>query len=84
MNCPPHPEQAGNAHRITVHPPDAQGGRRVRANGTSLGRAYAPADVLEFLRRAGLDLDDVTAGGAHIIEWRGGGPSVWTPDTGGA
>ncbi|MEU9237101.1 hypothetical protein [Streptomyces subrutilus] len=83
MNCPPHPEQPG-AHRITVHPPDAQGGRRVRSNGTSLGRAYAPADVLEFLRRAGLDLDDVTAGSEGIIEWRGGGPSVWAPETGGA
>ncbi len=83
MNCPQHPE-AGTTNRVTVHPPDAQGARRVRVNGISLGRAYGPADVLEFLRRAGLDLDDVTAAGEGIIEWRGGGPSAWSPETGGA
>ncbi|WP_051833219.1 hypothetical protein [Streptomyces katrae] len=82
MNCPQHPEQAGNAHRVTVLPPDGQGARRVRCDGIGLGRAYGPADVLEFLRRAGLDLDDVTAGGGDIIEWRGGGPADWHPDRG--
>lgn len=61
MNCPQHPGQAGNTRRVTVLPPDAQGTRRIRCDGIGLGRAYGPADVLEFLRRADLDLDDVTA-----------------------
>ncbi|WP_244291408.1 hypothetical protein [Streptomyces subrutilus] len=67
---------------MTVLPPDAQGARRVRCDGIDLGRAYGPADVREFLRRAGLDLDDVTADGGDIIEWRGGGPADWHPDRG--
>ncbi|MGP3683147.1 hypothetical protein ACTVZO_00155 [Streptomyces sp. IBSNAI002] len=82
MNCPSHPEQADNA-RITIHPPDAQGGRHVRAHGTSLGRAYGPADVHEFLRRAGLDPDVVRLDDPLLIEWRGGGPAVWSQEPGG-
>lgn len=45
--------------RVVVYPPDAQGGRRVRADGEILGRALDPRDLLEFLRRAGLDPDNV-------------------------
>ncbi|MFI6005764.1 hypothetical protein ACIA98_36160 [Streptomyces sp. NPDC051366] len=35
-----------------------------------------------LLRRAGLDLDGVRLDDALLIEWRGGGPAVWHPDTG--
>ncbi|MFF4012747.1 hypothetical protein [Streptomyces sp. NPDC001717] len=73
----------GPAPRVVVHPPDAEGGRRVRVGGVSLGRALGPRDLLEFLRRAGLDPDDVFDD-ALLIEWRGGGPAVWSPDTDGA
>ncbi|THA46212.1 hypothetical protein [Streptomyces sp. A1136] len=65
-----------------VYPPDAQGGRRVRCDGEILGRALGPTDLLEFLRRAGLDPDDVSLDYAGFIEWRGGGPSVWAPEPG--
>lgn len=41
--------------RVIVYPPDAEGGRRVRRDGEILGRALDPADLLELLRRAGLD-----------------------------
>ncbi|MEV6735180.1 MULTISPECIES: hypothetical protein [unclassified Streptomyces] len=34
-----------------------------------------------FLRRAGLDPDDVRLDDPLLIEWRGGGPAVWSPDT---
>ncbi|QHF97943.1 hypothetical protein DEH18_33500 [Streptomyces sp. NHF165] len=63
---------------IIVYPPDEDGGRRVRANGTILGRAYNVNDLLEFLRRAGLDPDEVDLDGA-LIQWRGGGPDQWPP-----
>ncbi|KPI33710.1 hypothetical protein OV450_6418 [Actinobacteria bacterium OV450] len=69
--------------RVIVYPPDAQGGRRVRVDGTILGRALGPGDLLEFLRRAGLDPDNVRLDDPRLIEWRGGGPAVWTPNTGG-
>ncbi|MEW2417887.1 hypothetical protein AB0953_29830 [Streptomyces sp. NPDC046866] len=70
--------------RVVVYPPDAQGGRRVRVDGEILGRALGPGDLLEFLRRAGLDPDDVGLDDALLIEWRGGGPAVWAPDAGGS
>lgn len=65
--------------RVIVYPPDPDGGRRVRCDGEILGRAFGPADVLEFLRRAGLDPDAAAPYGAHLIDWRGGGPAVWHP-----
>ncbi|MFJ5635322.1 hypothetical protein ACIQF5_22135 [Streptomyces goshikiensis] len=70
--------------RVIVYPPDAEGGRRVRCDGEILGRAFGPGDLLEFLRRAGLDPDDVRLSDGPLIEWRGGGPAVWAPDTEGA
>ncbi|MCB5181506.1 hypothetical protein [Streptomyces antimicrobicus] len=70
--------------RVIVYPPDAEGGRRVRVDGEILGRATSPGDLLEFLRRAGLDPDNVRLDDALLIEWRGGGPAVWTRDAGGA
>lgn len=67
---------------IVVYPPDEDGGRRVRARGAILGRAYSPADLLEFLRRAGLDPDDVNLHDPGLIEWRGGGPDAWSSGDG--
>ncbi|MFI2241122.1 hypothetical protein [Streptomyces chrestomyceticus] len=64
--------------RVIVQPPAPAGGRRVRVDGTVLGVAYRPADVLEFLRRAGADPDRIDLEGPDI-EWRGGGPDIWTP-----
>ncbi|MEU3777988.1 hypothetical protein AB0F11_33285 [Streptomyces sp. NPDC032472] len=69
------------AVRVIVYPPDAEGGRRVRIDGEILGRALGPNDILEFLRRAGLDPDDVHLDDTLLIEWRGGGLAVWSPDT---
>ncbi|KOU19121.1 hypothetical protein ADK52_29175 [Streptomyces sp. WM6372] len=70
--------------RVIVYPPDAEGGRRVRIDGEILGRALGPDDLLEFLRRAGLDPDAVRLDDPLLLEWRGGGPAVWSPDTDGA
>ncbi|CAL9410317.1 hypothetical protein ACH4LN_30330 [Streptomyces albus] len=64
---------------IVVYPPDEDGGRRVRARGAILGRAYSSADLLELLRRAGFDPEDVNFHERAPIEWRGGGPDVWGP-----
>lgn len=60
---------------VVVYPPSSTGGRRVRADGEILGVAYSEADLVEFLRRAGVEEPDVRESG--LIEWRGGGPEVW-------
>ncbi|MFF9896832.1 hypothetical protein [Streptomyces longispororuber] len=67
---------------VTIYPPDAEGGRRVRVDGTILGRANSTRDVAVFLQRAGLEgWDDVDVLHTAMIEWRGGGPDVWeAPD----
>lgn len=63
---------------VIVHPPSLTGGRRVTVGAEVLGVAYGPADLLEFLRRAGLDVDAVSLDDRSLIEWRGGGPDAWT------
>ncbi len=42
-----------------------------------MGIATSLTDVDEFLRRAGLDPDEVALDDPTLIEWRGGGPDVW-------
>ncbi|MEV7154881.1 hypothetical protein AB0N77_09680 [Streptomyces misionensis] len=63
---------------VIVYPPDEDGGRRVRIDGEISGRAFDLADVVEFLRRAGLEgVDDLDVLRADWIVWRGGGPDHW-------
>ncbi|MFG2826078.1 hypothetical protein ACGFWI_01125 [Streptomyces sp. NPDC048434] len=62
---------------VIVHPPSATGGRRVTVRGQISGLAHGVVDLLEFLRRAGLDPDEVRLDDVELIEWRGGGPDVW-------
>lgn len=63
---------------VVVYPPSPSGGRRVRVHAEILGTAYSLRDLVEFLRRAGLEgVDEGDAAVSEIIEWRGGGPSVW-------
>lgn len=65
---------------IVVHPPSPNGGRRVTVRGEILGLAHSDSDLIEFLRRAGLEhaeamlTDDTT-----MIEWRGGDPHQYGP-----
>ncbi|MGW3166966.1 hypothetical protein ACWC9Q_29730 [Streptomyces sp. NPDC001142] len=67
-----------SSHPVVVYPPDEDGGRRVRVDGEILGRAYGLRDLVEFLRRAGLETADETlATTSALIEWRGGGPETW-------
>ncbi len=64
--------------RVIVLAPSAGGGRGVRIGSEVLGVAHSPADLVEFLRRAGHpDPDAVLLAGPREIEWRGGGPDVW-------
>ncbi|MEU7057286.1 hypothetical protein [Streptomyces sp. NPDC046197] len=65
---------------VIVHPPSPTGGRRVRVNGEILGLAYSVADVAEFLRRAGLDVEPGEVAVSPLIDWRGGGPDYWGPE----
>lgn len=66
---------------IIVYPADAHGGRRVRARGAILGRAYNVNDMLALLGDAGFDPDEISLDGP-LIEWRGGGAWAWDPGEG--
>jgi hypothetical protein len=79
---PDDPEDMPAPIRVTVHPPSATGGRRVRVDGEILGLAHNVADVAEFLRRAGLEIDPAEVAEAPWIDWRGVGPERWGPETG--
>ncbi|MEU8984159.1 hypothetical protein [Streptomyces sp. NPDC048309] len=62
---------------IVVHTPGLDGSRRVTAGDETLGIAYHLDDVIEILRRADVDLDEVEVEESDIIEWQGGGPDDW-------
>ncbi|WP_328439343.1 hypothetical protein OHA71_23685 [Streptomyces sp. NBC_00444] len=64
--------------RVVVHPPSPTGGRRVRVDGEILGLAHGLVDVAEFLRRAGLEIGPDDVARVAWIDWRGGGPDVWS------
>lgn len=80
---PDDPEDMSGAVRVTVHPPSPTGGRRVRVDGEILGLAHNLADVAEFLRRAGLEIDPSDVALAPWIDWRGVGPDRWGHDSDG-
>ncbi|MFE2556001.1 hypothetical protein ACFXGT_08185 [Streptomyces sp. NPDC059352] len=68
-------EEQAQPH-VVVNPPDDEGGRTVRIDGEISGRAFSLTDLVEFLRREGwLDAESWPP-----IEWRGGGPEVWSPE----
>ncbi|MET8687080.1 hypothetical protein ABZV77_22975 [Streptomyces sp. NPDC004732] len=58
--------------QIVVHPPSRTGGRRGTVRGQILGLAHNEADLLEFLRRAGLpDAEELLDDQTRVL-WRGG------------
>jgi hypothetical protein len=67
-------------HLIVIGKPSPTGGRRVRVDGEILGLAHGPRDVLEFLRRAGLDWGEPELVTSPLVEWKGGGPGVWAQE----
>ncbi|MFE1840626.1 hypothetical protein [Streptomyces sviceus] len=63
---------------VVIYPPASDGGRRVRVDDRFVGLAYMVLDIVEFLRRVGLDdVDEVWVEQSALIEWRGGGPEEW-------
>ncbi len=73
-----HPEGMPWQAPIVVHPPRAgHPGRRVEVRGVALGTAYDDADLVEFLRRAGLSDADMSLDDPHLVEWRGPGAHAW-------
>ncbi|WP_330434672.1 hypothetical protein OIC43_09695 [Streptomyces sp. NBC_00825] len=62
-----------SAAPIVVHPPSPTGGRRVTVRkGGILGIAHRDHDVVEFLRRAGLEDAETLLDDPHWVEWRDG------------
>ncbi|MEV0444065.1 hypothetical protein AB0I84_43095 [Streptomyces spectabilis] len=57
---------------IVVHSASPTGGRRVTARGQILGLAHSDADVVEFLRRAGIEGAEELLDEPRWVEWRGG------------
>ncbi|MFF2511263.1 hypothetical protein [Streptomyces sp. NPDC058086] len=62
---------------IVVHAPALDGSRRVTTGDETLGVAYHLDDVIEILRRAEVDLDEIEVDKSDIIDWQGGGPDHW-------
>ncbi|TJZ55866.1 hypothetical protein FCH28_11295 [Streptomyces piniterrae] len=59
---------------VIVHPPSPTGGLR----GEILeGLARGPRDLVEFLRRAGLDEGVIDVDDSRLIEWRGSRADKW-------
>ncbi|GAA2065906.1 hypothetical protein GCM10009801_11690 [Streptomyces albiaxialis] len=68
---------------IIVYPTDDEGGRRVRLDGTDLGRAFGLYEVMDLLERAGLGAAAGAFEDTDVFEWRGGGPYSWGTAPGG-
>ncbi|MFE7752045.1 hypothetical protein [Streptomyces sp. NPDC057428] len=66
---------------VTVHHLSPDGGRRVSVRSSAdthiLGIAYSDRDVVEFLRRAGLEDPDLLLDDPAWVRWRGGRPHEW-------
>ncbi|MFI0268591.1 hypothetical protein [Streptomyces luteogriseus] len=64
---------------VVIYPPDEDGGRRVRIDSAIVGRAFSVQDVARFMQEAGLqEFDEMDVVRSLLIQWRGGGPEVWT------
>ncbi|ROP52679.1 hypothetical protein SAMN05216532_3682 [Streptomyces sp. 2231.1] len=81
---PAGPDDAGamaGKRPIIVHLPSPTGGRRVRVDGEILGLAHNVGDLVEFLRRAGLEIEPEEVADSPLIDWRGVGPDRWEAET---
>ncbi|MEU0671337.1 hypothetical protein ABZ330_00295 [Streptomyces sp. NPDC006172] len=68
-----------SAQPVVVYPPDVDGGRTVRIDGAIVGRAFSVQDLARFMQEAGLqEFDEMDVVRSALIEWRGGGPEIWT------
>ncbi|MEU1462643.1 hypothetical protein ABZ478_20345 [Streptomyces sp. NPDC005706] len=66
---------------VIVQLPSPTGGRRVRVDGEILGLAHSVRDLVEFLRRAGLEIEPEDVADSPLIDWRGMGPDRWEAET---
>ncbi|WP_369391311.1 hypothetical protein AB5J72_29480 [Streptomyces sp. CG1] len=66
---------------IIVQQPSPSGGRRVRVHGEILGLAHSVRDLVEFLRRAGLEIEPEQVADSPLIDWRGVGSDRWEAET---
>ncbi|GGL62709.1 hypothetical protein GCM10010129_02880 [Streptomyces fumigatiscleroticus] len=66
-----------SAAPIVVHPPLGSGGRRVTVRGEIVGLAYSDRDVVEFLRRVGLEEAEGLLDDPGWVKWKGGRAHVY-------
>ncbi|TXS38544.1 hypothetical protein [Streptomyces sp. OR43] len=59
---------------IVIHNPAGTSGRRVSIHSQSAGLARSDADVVEFLRRAGLPDGGDILDDQQWVQWQGGRP----------
>ncbi|MEU9185015.1 hypothetical protein AB0D14_10705 [Streptomyces sp. NPDC048484] len=69
----PQSQETGTAP-IVVHRAAGGGGRRVSIRALGAGLAHSDADVVEFLRRAGLPDAGELLDDPQWVEWQGGRP----------
>ncbi|MFD9339958.1 hypothetical protein ACFWBF_37155 [Streptomyces sp. NPDC060028] len=68
--------------RVVVYPPDSQGGRAASA-ATAKFSAAPSAPVTSSSSCGGPAWTPTSSAWTTLlIEWRGGGPAVWSPDPG--
>ncbi|TVL90359.1 hypothetical protein [Streptomyces sp. SAJ15] len=67
--------------KLVVYPPDENGRRRVRYEGSDVGVAQRPSDVAAFAAAAGrTGAEDLDLTDPRCVEWRGGGPETWAEE----
>ncbi|MGW7244291.1 hypothetical protein [Streptomyces sp. NPDC054804] len=62
---------------VVVQPPSPSGGCRVRVDSVLLGVAQGPGDLVDFLRRAGLEIEPQEFADSLFVGWQGVGPGRW-------
>ncbi|MET9434879.1 hypothetical protein [Streptomyces sp. NPDC006551] len=73
----------GTELRFVVCPPDQRRSEAGAPRRHDRRRGAGPAELWDFLDQHGLEPEEIVLDNPAVIEWRGGGPGVWRPQTDG-